>query len=1366
MFESEIRPVLKQYCLECHSTQKQKGDLDLEPFTSLEAVRRHPKIWQSVAEQLADNEMPPKKEPQLSPAEKERLTQWVARLLDSLARERAGDPGPVVLRRLSNAEYTYTIRDLTGITSLDPAREFPVDGAAGEGFMNTGQALVMSPALITKYLDAGKEVASHAVLLPDGLRFAAGTTRRDWADEILGQIRESYREFTIPLSGEKLNLQGLVFDNSDGGALPLEKYLAATLTEREAMRSGAKSTDTVAREQGLNGKYLATLMTMLSSDQPSLLLDDLRARWRTAQPGEAAALAEEIAQWQRALWKFNHVGHLGKAGGPYAWMEPITPLVPQQELRLKIPKAPAGQDVTLYLVASTAGDGAEDDAVIWKQPRLVAPGRPDLLLRDVGEISRKIAQRRERVFATSAKYLVAAAEASVAADRLDIANLAARHGLEADLLTSWLSYLGIGSREPVTLDGYFTGKITKASGHDFINGWGTSETPNFMANSSDQQVRIPGLMKPHSIAVHPSPKLRAAVGWRSPILAKMRVEATVTHAHPECGNGVTWALEVRRGATRQRLAAGTAQGSQEVKIGPIENLPVQPGDVVSLLIGARDGNHSCDLTAVDLVLTSSGTGAAVWNLAADVSPDVLAANPHADRLGHDAVWHFYTEPESGSSGVSPGIPAGSLLAQWQSAATAEEQAALASAVQKLLMAGGPEAKDSPDAKLYQQIATFGGPFLASEQIAAERNDASTAGQAPAWGLDPTLFGRKAGGEAIDPASIAVRAPSVLEIRIPADLAAGGELVVTGALDQVSGAEGSVQFQLLSTRPDAQSLRPDGRLSPATPIVVRDDSAARKRFESAFESYRQFFPAALCYTKIVPVDEVVTLTLLHREDEHFTRLMLDDTQKAKLDRLWDELCYVSQEALTRVDAYVQLMEYATQDGDPRIFEPLRKPIHERAAAFRQELIATEGKHLEGVLAFADRAYRRPLTTEEQHELRGLYQRLRQQELPHEESIRLTLARLLVAPAFLYRAEIPGPGKKQAPVSDGELASRLSYFLWASLPDAQLRSVAAAGKLRDPDTLAAEMRRMLTDPRAQRLATEFACQWLHIRDFDTLDEKSERHFPSFDALRGDMYQEAIRFFADLFQNNGSVLDILDADHAFLNEALAKHYGISGPKGDQWQRVEGMKQFSRGGVLGQAAILAKQSGASRTSPILRGNWVAEVLLGDKLPRPPKDVPLLPEEEGTEHLTVRQLTEMHSSDPRCSGCHVRIDAFGFALESFDAIGRRRERDSGDRLIDTRAKLMDGTELHDIAGLRDYLLTQRRDAFLRQFCRKLLGYALGRGVQLSDEPLLAQMQTELRAKEYRVGAAIDTIIRSRQFLDIRGQDAAHEDSPPLIAQP
>jgi hypothetical protein len=871
-------------------------------------------------------------------------------------------------------------------------------------------------------------------------------------------------------------------------------------------------------------------------------------------------------------------------------------------------------------------------------------------------------------------------------------------------------------------------------------------------------------MRPHGVAVHPSPTLEAVVGWQSPIAATVRVEGEVTHAHPECGNGVTWKLELRRGVTRQRLATGTAQGETQTAVGPIDQLAVLPGDVVSLLIGPRDQNHACDLTAVDLKLTSDGDGGRAWNLADDVSSDILAGNPHADRFGNQRVWHFYTEPVSGQSESGPVIPAGSLLARWQSAERAQDKQQLAEAVQKLLASGPPAAKDSPDAALYRQLASLGGPLLAGGRHAASRPDkgpAATAtdkpenndaGRAASVGLDPALFGRHPNGA--DAASLCVEAPSIVEVRLPAELVAGCELVTAGVLDPSSGVDGTVQLQVLAARP-----QPNVPLSPALPILANDGSAARKRVQAALDEFRGLFPAAMCYTRIVPVDEVVTLTLFHREDQHLGRLMLDDAQRAELDRLWAQMHFISHDALTIVDAFEQLMEYATQDSDPSKIEPFRKPINERAAAFRQSLIDAQPRHLEALLDFAARAYRRPLTEAEAHDLHALYARLREQEIEHDDAFRLTLARVLVAPAFLYRVEKPGPGAQQSPVSDWELAGRLSYFLWSSLPDAELRELAAASRLGDPETLAAQARRMLRDARVRRLATEFACQWLHIHDFENLDEKSESHFPTFTHLRGAMYEESILFFTDLFQNNRSVLDILDADYTFLNEELAGHYGIPRVSGDQWRRVEGVKQFSRGGILAQATTLSKQSGASRTSPILRGNWVTEVLLGERLPRPPKDVPALPDDEAaTEGLTVRELVEKHSSDPKCAVCHRRMDPYGHALEGFDAIGRRREKDLGDRPVDTRVTTIDGAEFDGLDGLRGYLLTVRRDAFVRQFCRKLLGFALGRAVQLSDEPLLAAMQTELEADDYRFATAVEIIVRSRQFREIRGVQTVDND--------
>ena len=526
--------------------------------------------------------------------------------------------------------------------------------------------------------------------------------------------------------------------------------------------------------------------------------------------------------------------------------------------------------------------------------------------------------------------------------------------------------------------------------------------------------------------------------------------------------------------------------------------------------------------------------------------------------------------------------------------------------------------------------------------------------------------------------------------------------------------------------------------------MTDGSAARKRFEAAFDAFRQVFPAALCYTKIVPVDEVVTLTLFHREDDQLKRLMLDDTQSAALDRLWNELHFVSESPLKQVDVFEQLYQFATQDASPAAFEPMREPIKRNAATFKKLLTSSEPKQVKAVLAFANQAWRHSLTSTEESELRTLYQKLRKQDLAHTAAIRMMLARVFVAPAFLYRGEKAAPGPKAMPVNDLELATRLSYFLWSSAPDDELRRLAESGRLRDPQVLTAQAQRMVKDERIQRLATEFGCQWLHVRDVETLDEKSERHFPTFVSVRSAMQEEVVRFITDLFQQDRSLLSVVDADHSFMNGDLAKHYGIELKNAD-WQRVEGLHAKGRGGVLGFASVLAKQAGASRTSAILRGAWLSEVLLGDRLPIPPKGVPVLPEQP-PEGLSERQLIERHSKDPNCAGCHRRIDPYGYALEGFDAIGRSRT-------AITKTVLPDGTGVNDMAGLRDYILNHRTDDFLRQFNRKLLGYALGRSVQLSDKPLLATMLEQLKANHFKVSTLVNLIVQSPQFREVRGRD-------------
>ncbi len=360
-------------------------------------------------------------------------------------------------------------------------------------------------------------------------------------------------------------------------------------------------------------------------------------------------------------------------------------------------------------------------------------------------------------------------------------------------------------------------------------------------------------------------------------------------------------------------------------------------------------------------------------------------------------------------------------------------------------------------------------------------------------------------------------------------------------------------------------------------------------------------------------------------------------------------------------------------------------------------------------------------------------------------------------FLYKFETPGDTKDQKEISQPELSNRLSFFLWSSFPDQKLYTYANNGQLKNKTVLQSEIKRLLNDDHIRRLATEFGTQWLHVYKFDEHDEKSEITFPGFNKLKSEMHEETILFLTDLFRNNNSVLSILDSDYSFLNESLAKHYGIPGIKGPEFRKVEGLKKYNRGGIVTLGSTLSKNSGASRTSPILRGNWISEVLLGEKLPKPPKDVPMLPDNESNEKLSIRQLVEKHSSDARCAGCHSKIDPFGFTLENYDAIGRYRLKDIGDRVINVNSKLPDGTNVNGDAELKNYLLKIKTDQFVTQFCKKLLGYSLGRSVQLSDESLINQMKTVLTNNNYKVHSVFEVIVFSKQFNEIRGKNYLNE---------
>ena len=1345
----QVKPLIQKYCFECHSTDVGEGSVDLEQYVKVDDLRSASRTLLKVADVLDTGEMPPADSLELPRAERAQIRAFLTAFLKNEAQANAGDPGPVVLRRLTNAQYTYTLRDLTGIPTLDPAREFPTDGAAGEGFTNAGAALVMSPSLLTKYYEAAKEVVSHAALLPDGVRFFQGNSARDFSDETMNSIRTLYAKYTELTEGNQVNLQGIIFNTNGGGRLPVEKYLNYLASVRDARRANRKYLNL----HGLSFRYADLLWDALEAKPESSaagpLMSQVRTLWNQADADKQDPLLKVIAPWQPALWRFTSVGQIGKVGGPKAWMEPVSPLTGRVEIRQDFKDARPDESglVHLYLGVGTAGVALDTDLARWgniavlDQPRLVTPGRPDLPLRDVQALVSFLMASRTEALSHAGDVL----EAAGTTPPTDPSAVAERLKISPELVSAWYGYLGVGTGPPeIPQAAYLKNKTVKGSGYDFITGYDSPELPSIVANSSDQHVRIPGNMKPKSVAVHPTPDKQVVIGWRSPMTGPVTISAVAQHAHPECGNGVTWVLELRKGSTRQRLAAGVAAGGTPVKIGPFEGQAVNKGDLLTLAIGPRDGNHSCDLTALDMTINGGDT---TWDLAQEVSPDILAGNPHNDSHGNTAVWHFYREPDNGQT-TDTVIPTGSLLARWRDAADPNVRTELAQQIQGLLNGPAPAA-DTPDGALYRQISSLRGPLLGRITAVPEGKAVATGKDAALVGLDADYFGKLgdgklAEGTTIDPVSLAViGANSEFDIALPAELVAGSTFV-SGC--RVVNPDAAAQF-FSSLAPISFTPGPVA----GTPVLAVPGTNTWNRLTADFDEFRRLFPPALCYTRIVPVDEVVTLTLHYREDHLFKNLMLDEREAAELDKLWDELKFVSQDPLALADAFAQLLEYATQDADPSVFEPLKKPIADSAAAFRQALVDTQPVQLASAVNFAAQAYRRPLTDAEAATYRDLYATLRAEEVPHEDSIRLIMARALVAPEFLYRIEKPGAGPASAPVNDYELASRLSYFVWSSQPDARLMSLAADKTLHQAEVLKAELARMLTDPHARRLAEEFACQWLQVYDFPSLDEKSPRHFPTFNGLRTPMYEETIRVFQDLFARNRSILELLDSDATFLNEELAAHYGIEGVTGPEFRRVEGVRKSGRGGILGLGTTLAKQSGASRTSPILRGNWISEVVLGEKLPRPPKNVPQLPEDEAaTEGLTVRQLVEKHSQDTRCAGCHAKVDPFGFALEGYDAIGRFRERDLADRPIDTACTLPDGTPVTGAEGLRAYLLTQKRDVFVRQFCRKLLGYALGRSVQLSDDPLLDTMQAALEKNEYKAQAALETILNSRQFRQIR----------------
>jgi len=400
----------------------------------------------------------------------------------------------------------------------------------------------------------------------------------------------------------------------------------------------------------------------------------------------------------------------------------------------------------------------------------------------------------------------------------------------------------------------------------------------------------------------------------------------------------------------------------------------------------------------------------------------------------------------------------------------------------------------------------------------------------------------------------------------------------------------------------------------------------------------------------------------------------------------------------------------------------------------------------VSGLARRAFRRPVTDRDIQPIMAFFKEGRGGGAGFESAIQMALERILVSPEFLYRVERDPANVKPGSafdVSDIDLASRLSFFLWSSIPDDELLGAAAAGKLHEPEVLEREVRRMMVDRRSRALVDNFADQWLELRKIRTL-APDLNEFPDWDEnLRAAFVRETELFVESQLHDDRSVLDLLSANYTFLNERLARHYGVPNVYGERFRRVE-LPDEKRGGLLGQAGILAVTSYPNRTSPVLRGKWVLDNILGIPPPPPPPDVPALKENAGGQHVPVRQRMEQHRKDPACSVCHARMDPIGFALENFDGIGAWRTVSDGTP-IDAAAAFPDGTRFDGVGGLRAMLL-DRRDDFVTTLTAKLLTYALGRPLEYFDRPSVRSIARDATGKGDRWTSIILGVVQSTSF--------------------
>mgnify|MGYP003298780048 FL=1 len=403
--------------------------------------------------------------------------------------------------------------------------------------------------------------------------------------------------------------------------------------------------------------------------------------------------------------------------------------------------------------------------------------------------------------------------------------------------------------------------------------------------------------------------------------------------------------------------------------------------------------------------------------------------------------------------------------------------------------------------------------------------------------------------------------------------------------------------------------------------------------------------------------------------------------------------------------------------------------------------------ESLNQFAEKAFRRPVSEKEINRLLTFVDMSLADAGSFEQGMQLAVQAILVSPHFLFRWELDTRPSSDEPIrelTDWELASRLSYFIWSSMPDAELRRLAKRGELSKPDVMQAQIRRMIADPKSDALIENFAGQWLQIRNLNGVTPDPGK-FPTFDnRLRQAMKQETEMFFGALMREDRSVLELIDSDFTYLNERLAKHYGIVGVKGTEFQRVSLAKGSGRGGILTHASILTITSNPTRTSPVMRGKWILEQILGTPPPPPPPDVEELEEhEEAITSGSLRERLEKHREKTECATCHSKMDPLGFALENFDGIGAWRDVD-GKFPIDPSGELPTGEAINGPDGLKNVL--KSRETFIRTLSENLLTFALGRGLEYFDKCAVDEICRQLKANDFRFSALLGGVVNSKPF--------------------